>query len=84
MKKYVKPAIFLESFELTQHIAGNCEFVMNATADGACKATLIDGKTAGAPAGLTIFNSGNCFATPQQYDIFCYYSSANGWNLATS
>lgn len=83
MKKYVKPAIFLESFELTQHIAGNCEFVMNA-AENSCVASLIPGKTAGAPAGLTIFASGNCFATPQQYDIFCYYSSANGWNLATS
>ena len=29
MKKYVKPQLFMESFELTNHISGNCGMIPN-------------------------------------------------------
>lgn len=29
MKSYVKPQLYYENFELTQHIAGDCGVVMN-------------------------------------------------------
>lgn len=31
MKNYVKPELYFESFELTQHIAGDCGVIMNNT-----------------------------------------------------
>lgn len=38
MKKYVKPELYYESFELSQHIAG-CEIKLLAADAGACTAT---------------------------------------------
>lgn len=35
MKKYVKPTLFYESFELTQFVAGNCGFTVDFK-DDAC------------------------------------------------
>ena len=40
MKKYVKPALYCERFQLTEMIAGNCEVVFNSTKELACQ----DGK----------------------------------------
>lgn len=38
MKTYVKPELFFESFELSQHIAG-CNLTLESVDVGACKAT---------------------------------------------
>lgn len=37
MKKYVKPALYCERFQLTEMIAGNCEVVFNTTKELACQ-----------------------------------------------
>lgn len=36
MKKYVKPQLYYENFELTQRIAGDCGVIMNHTDLGNC------------------------------------------------
>lgn len=83
MKNYVKPVLYFESFELTQHIAGNCELKLNAT-ENACVASFIPDKTTGAISGVTIYNVDGCLVGPDKYDGFCYYGSANGFNLTNS
>lgn len=37
MKEYVKPALFCESFQLTEMIAGNCDLIMNLADKNICK-----------------------------------------------
>ena len=37
MKKYVKPALYCERFQLTEMIAGNCQVVFNSTKELACQ-----------------------------------------------
>ena len=49
MKKYVKPELFYESFELTTLVA-SCEFDLNQAAEGVCSFINED-------MGITVFNA---------------------------
>lgn len=76
MKKYVKPELFCESFELAQHIAA-CDYDSNDTHDDVKTCSFTDGD-------LVLFVDGNssCKVVPEGY---CYTNGAdNLFNLFNS
>lgn len=86
MKTYVKPELFYESYELSQHVAA-CRWDLNA-AEGSCTASYdhdLDNDTPGAY-GLLLFNSvdGGCNITPADREDYCYTNGAQGSKLFTS
>ena len=82
MKKYVKPELFYEKYELTQHIA-DCawEFKEHTTVDN-CYA---QGDSEKVPIEGNLFVShSNCTVTPDVYDDYCYHDGAQGVNVFIS
>ena len=74
MKKYVKPELFYENFELTQQIA-NCQFILNLGDETECGFTG-EHKDWGT---ITYFApENNCDYLPEEY---CYHSSTNGVSI---
>lgn len=73
MKTYVKPELFFESFELSQHIAG-CNLTLE-IAVGNCKAT---GTIEGIPGESWFISKGNCETVVEAY---CYTNGS--MNVAT-
>lgn len=77
MKKYVKPVVYCESFELDQHIAGNCQLIANSTLSmetASCNAT-------GTLLGMDIINGflkgdTDCSAQEVDFEGYCYYAGA--------
>lgn len=85
MKKYVKPELFYEKFELTQHIA-DCAWELN-SAQGSCNASadpdLIPGVTE--PDRLFTADINGCSFIPGvNYQDFCYHDGAQGVNVFMS
>lgn len=76
MKKYVKPELFCESFELAQHIAA-CDFDSNGTHDGIedCRFTGIWEGYDGNMNEITVFAVGNC---AEQINKYCYHNGSGG------
>lgn len=71
MKKYVKPELIIENFELSQHIA-SCDYDLdeNTFSDVGCAFT---GVEEGSGQSISIFNDGNiCNVEPEGY---CYHGS---------
>jgi len=77
MKKYVKPVLFYEHFELSQHIA-DCAWELNNTDD--CSASPDSGKLPGAPENA-FASLGACDYVPEDY---CYTTGAPGTNVFKS
>lgn len=70
MKEYVKPELYYESFELSQHIAG-CNLQMKSTIEDACAASgTIDG--IGSSDAWFVNGIANCKNWIQD---FCYTNS---------
>lgn len=85
MKKYVKPVLVYENFELSHSIA-NCSPAMNHSKDGCDYDS--DELFGLIEPGETVFNSGSCTIT---YDAFksvfediCLQTGTEGFNLFTS
>ena len=81
MKKYVKPELFYERFELSQHIAV-CAWDMNLSNKESCNAAA-DTSLIPDLAGETLFMSSSaCSLNPDTYKDYCYHngmSSANAF-----
>lgn len=79
MKQYIKPELYYESFEMSQHVA-SCYFDLN-SAQGSCpfvsdkvvNTTDPDAKQVGLP-GIVIFKSDieDCIEDYQNYQHYCY------------
>lgn len=74
MKKYVKPQIYFESFELTESIAGNCTVIMNQTNEETCKmGTTDEDDFPGLPPMLMFTNTEVCGDNTIN-DDYCYWN----------
>lgn len=72
MKEYVKPELYYESFELSQHIAACGIDMESLTIDGQCTATLDPNFWN----GMTdqVFNKGTngCNTAVEDIEVYCY------------
>lgn len=75
MKAYVKPELFVERYELSQHIAA-CGIDVNST-DGSCSGALDDSFWPGL-GGTPVFSS-ECSTPVESIDVYCY---TNGTSVA--
>lgn len=81
MKKYVKPELFYERYELTEQIAA-CAWDLNSSDESVCG---FKGDSAyGLPNEWVILVSkdNNCGIT--EYQDYCYYTGPNGMNTFNS
>lgn len=69
MKPYVKPELFYESFELSQHIAA-CGIDVNHADTSSCNPTLDDDFWPGL-GGTKVFEDG-CDMSIDALDVYCY------------
>lgn len=77
MKKYVKPELFYERFELSQHIA-DCMWELTYAKD-ACVANPDEDKLG--PLGTLFTDSiGACFNKDSVYQDYCYENGTDGVN----
>lgn len=78
MKEYVKPELYCESFELSQHIAA-CGIDVNQTDTVYCNPTLDPGFWGGDNSG--VFNSsktdGSCAIDISAIEVYCYTAGTN-------
>jgi len=80
MKKYVKPELFYEQFELSTHIA-NCIFeAVNSAEPGAC--AFVGDADSDWP-NYVIFTSGT-EGCELETEVACYYTGAGGLNTFDS
>ena len=83
MKEYVKPDLFYESFELSQHIAVCAYDFKNASNKNDCSATG-DLENFFIPDSIAIFNNDKCNTNPESIENFCYTTGAEGYNTFNS
>lgn len=82
MKKYVKPDVAFEGFELSQHIAGGCSILMNHSDINNCENTTTgDGENWFLPT-TGFFAEGSCDLTNNL--PICYYNGADGVGIFQS
>lgn len=82
MKKYVKPELIYESFELSEQIALGCSSGLIATYQDnkICKIENFNGVS-----GLTLFSLDNaCDFTEGDFEGYCYFNSGEGMTIFTS
>lgn len=82
MKKYVKPELFLEQFELSQHIA-DCAWELKFASGNSCYAEPDSALLPGLPNLFTISTNG-CVATEDKLEEFCYTVATAGANTIMS
>lgn len=83
MKKYVKPDVVFEGFELSQHIAGACGIAMNSGDTVSCVTTGQGGSGDYFVPGPGFFApSGQCSEVIE--GEVCYYNSVDGFGIFTS
>lgn len=73
MKKYVKPELFYESFELSEQIALGCSELMSslATLRDATKDCVVD------LGGTTLLvDNATCTANPDKLEGYCYFAGS--------
>lgn len=81
MKKYVKPELFYENFELSQHIA-DCAWEMHYTLEGGCHA---DGDSSKLPGFKDLFTvAARCSLNETTYEDYCYTTGSAGANVFIS
>lgn len=82
-KKYVKPKIFFERFELSQHIADCAWELTNSTKD-TCSAQADPDFLPGMP-NLFVSDRNGCVLIPgTNYQDYCYQDGAQGVNVFAS
>lgn len=81
MKKYVKPDLFYENFELSHSVA-NCSAALNhAEAETNCVIDDIDG----IDFGYTVFTAGvNCQYDSNVWEKYCKFTGTDSINIFTS
>lgn len=81
MKKYVKPELVYERFDLAAQIATGCSNLLIANhQDGAtCKIENFNGVP-----GLTLFAPGNGECNFSDYEGYCYHNGGDGFTIFTS
>lgn len=77
MKKYVKPELFYESFELSQHIA-NCQWELDHASKETCVATGEDGTGYENNTLFMSYLACEWTADDGMYEDYCYHSGADG------
>ena len=83
MKKYVKPELFYEKYELTQHIA-DCAWELTNSNKDACAAGADPDYLPGFP-NLFVAEGSGCVLIPgQNYEDYCYHDGAQGANVFAS
>ncbi len=85
MKKYVKPELFYERFELTQHIA-DCAWELTSGSKDSCSAQA-DPDFLPTFSGVNLFTLSDlgCTLIPgQNYSDYCYHDGAQGVNVFKS
>lgn len=83
MKKYVKPELFYEQFELTQHIADCAWELTNSTKEN-CSAQSDPDYLPGF-ANLFMQDANGCVLIPgTNYQDYCYHDGAQGVNVFAS
>ncbi len=70
MKKYVKPEVFIEKFELNQHIA-DCAWELKNSTQNTCSAQADPNIIPGLDNLFMSFDNG-CVFTPEIYGDYCY------------
>lgn len=70
MKKYVKPELFFESFELSQSIAA-CGIDVNLNDEYACNPTL-DGEFWPGLGGTQVFSADRCASDIGNFEVYCH------------
>lgn len=78
MKKYVKPALFYENFDLTEHVAAGCQIIMNEELDpNSCKG---DADGLGISAFPFIFaTDAACGSTDGSSGVYTEYGNEEGY-----
>lgn len=74
LKHYVKPELYVERFELAQHIAG-CQVLMTLNSGAEC--TSKDGSFAGMPTKGWFTSAANCSTQMTDYEGYCYTNFGN-------
>lgn len=82
MKKYVKPELVYERFELTQHIA-DCAWELTNSTKYTCSAQADPDFLPGLP-NLFVAEVNGCQITSDAYQNYCYHDGANGVNVFAS
>lgn len=83
MKKYVKPELFFEKFELNQHVA-DCAWEMTNLKDkGSCAAMPDEEKIPGL-SPLFVGGNSKCVMTEEVFQDFCYQNGTQGVNVFAS
>ena len=78
MKKYEKPQIIIECFELSQNVA-DCTWNMNYSDNGTCTG---NGSDKGLPQLFS--DSQGCIVYPDVFEDYCYTNSQSGKNIFLS
>lgn len=81
MKKYVKPDVAFEGFELSQHIAGGCGVIINSAKVESCQSTGEGDLNLGV-VGLFLPEA-QCVVDGTGYGEYCYYNH-EGFGLMNS
>lgn len=83
MKKYVKPELFYERYELTQHIADCSWELKNSSDDRTCNA---EPDPDDYPGFQILFHAGQdgCDLTSDKWQDYCYHNGADGYRLFQS
>lgn len=77
-RRYEKPCIIYDGFEMSQSIAGNCEGIAN-FAENLCSVTVNIGFD------IQIYNNSNCeYTGPDFEDMVCYHVPSDFNNVFTS
>lgn len=79
-KPYVKPQLYYENFELSQHVAACGWDMSNAKKKEDCSA-LGDTEWGNEPVVIFIEGNSNCVEKPE---VYCYEASSNGVGLFNS
>lgn len=83
MKKYVKPELIYEKFELTQHIA-DCAWELTNSTENTCSAQADPDYLPGFP-NLFMSDASGCDLIPgENYQDYCYHDGVQGVNVFAS
>lgn len=82
MKKYVKPELYYENFELSHSIA-NCTAALNHT-ETDCRLDPDEAPHLDLNEGESVFTSDNCTFTTDIMESYCYWSGTDLNNIFTS
>lgn len=82
MKKYVKPELFYERYQLSQHIA-DCSWELQSGSNTTCYA---QPDPEDYPGFQNLFNVGQegCNLTTDKWQDYCYHNGADGYRLFQS